>query len=79
MAVLQVPETYATIAEAIAAASPGDTIQIAPEYSSPDGPTAIRVTVDNLTFSGDLNDYPVDDLYLAPQGMTITTSGMRPF
>ena len=47
MAIRNVPQPYATISAAIAAASSGDIIQIAAAYA---GNESVSVTVDNLTF-----------------------------
>ena len=79
MAVLLVPETYASVAAAIAAASPGDTIQIGQTYRPPDVTPTTEVTVDNLTFSSDLNGRSIDYLVAAQGVTTITTTGTAPF
>ena len=48
MAILEVPGTYPTIAAAMAAASPSDTINLAAGY----GPEVVTVTVSNITITG---------------------------
>ncbi len=51
MAILEVPGSFPTIAAALAAANPGDTINLAAGY----GPEVVTVTVSNITITG-----PVD-------------------
>lgn len=49
MAVLRVPLNYPSVAAAVAAASAGDTIEVAAGYATTE---AVAVSVDNLTFNG---------------------------
>jgi parallel beta-helix repeat protein len=54
-AILNVPDTYGTITEALAAAKPGDTISVSASYGGEDSDgLPILVQVDNLTITGDV-------------------------
>ena len=56
MAILEVPGAYPTIAAAMAAASPGDTINLAPGY----GPEVVTVTLSGITITGPADATGID-------------------
>ena len=56
MAILEVPGVHLTIAAAMAAASPSDTINLAAGY----GPEVVTVTVSNITITGPADATGID-------------------
>jgi len=74
MAIRTVPTTYATIADAVAAAVAGDTIRILAGYA---GNESVDVTVDNLTFNAP-SSIPGIVLMPAVGIVAITLAGSSP-
>ena len=72
MAILQVPSEFPTIAEAEAAAGPGDTIVVDPAYGS----ETVSVSVDGLTVQAASG---ADLLKIELWAPDITVTGSRPF
>ena len=72
MAILQVPSDFPTVAEAEAAAQPGDTIVVDPAYGS----ETVSVSVDGLTLQ---RRYRPDLLKIKLSAPDITLTGSRPF
>ena len=72
MAILQVPSDFPTVAEAEAAAQPGDTIVVDPAYGS----ETVSVSVDGLTLQAATG---TDLLKIKLAAPDITLTGSRPF
>jgi Ca2+-binding RTX toxin-like protein len=75
MAIILVPTNFATIQLAIAAALPGDTIQVEAAYATAE---SVNVSVNNLTFDG-LTAQTGITLTLAAGIATLTMTGTTPF
>jgi Ca2+-binding RTX toxin-like protein len=73
MAILEVPGVFQTIAAALAAAQPGDTINLGVGY----GPESVAVIVSNITISGPASAIGIN-LNIAPGVIGVTLTGDAP-